>query len=108
MLTALAAVLVAQVDLNRRDVIARVGQGPLHDIRDPCAQRFVMLDIVVGVDLNAPDRSGANPQPTLRPLMSWKTTMMTAITSRAWIKPPAVIEVTRPRAQRTKSTTAMV
>ena len=52
MLTALAAVLVAQVDLDPRDVIARIGQGALNDTDDPCLQRFVMLNIVVGVNLN--------------------------------------------------------
>ena len=51
-LTALAAVLVAQVDFDPRNVIARMGQGALNDARDPCRQRFVMLDIVVGVNLN--------------------------------------------------------
>jgi hypothetical protein len=52
MLTALAAVLVTQVDLDPRDLIARVSQGALNDAGDPCLQRFVMVDIVVGVNQN--------------------------------------------------------
>ncbi len=50
--TALAAVLVAQVDLDPSDVIARMGQGALNDTCNPCFQRFVMLDIVIGINLN--------------------------------------------------------
>lgn len=52
MLTALATVLVAQMDLDPRDAIARMGQRLDDDTSDPGLQRFVMLDIVVGIDLD--------------------------------------------------------
>jgi hypothetical protein len=51
-LTALAAVLIAQVDLYPSYVVSFVDQGALNGAGDPCRQRFVMLDVVVGVYLN--------------------------------------------------------
>jgi hypothetical protein len=47
-------------------------------------------------------------QTALRPLIAPKTNRINAITIRAWMKPPAVNEVTKPRPQRTRSTTAIV
>jgi hypothetical protein len=51
-LAALAAVLIAQMNLDPRDVIARMGQGALNGTYDPCRQRFVLLDVAVGINLN--------------------------------------------------------
>jgi hypothetical protein len=51
-LAALAAVLIAQMDLDPRYVIACVGQGALNGSCDRRRQRFVTLDVVVGVYLN--------------------------------------------------------
>ena len=48
------------------------------------------------------------PQPTLRPVTSWYTTMMTAATSKMCSRPPAVNDVTKPSTQRTRRTIAIV
>jgi hypothetical protein len=51
-LAAFAAILIAQVDLDPRYVIAGADQGALNGTRDPRGKRFVTLDVMVGVYLN--------------------------------------------------------
>jgi len=48
----LVAVLVAQVDLHSRDVIADSAQGILHYATDLSTQRLVTCDVTVGIDLD--------------------------------------------------------
>jgi len=43
------AVLVAQMDLHSRDVIAESAQGALHDASDLSSQRLMNFDVVTGV-----------------------------------------------------------
>ena len=50
-LAALVAVLVAQVDLHSRNVIAASAQGTLHDATDLSSQRLVTFDVMVGIDV---------------------------------------------------------
>ena len=48
----LVAVLIAQVDLHSRDVIAESAQGALHYATDLSGQRLVTFDVMVGIDLD--------------------------------------------------------
>jgi hypothetical protein len=50
--TALAAILVAQMDFDPSDVIAGMAESALHNTSDPGLQRFIVLDIMVSVYLN--------------------------------------------------------
>ena len=73
-LSVLATILVADMDLNPRDVVARMGKRILDYTDDPGLQRFVLPDIVVGVYLNLHSgrismRSRTMPQVTRRPVM---------------------------------------
>jgi hypothetical protein len=48
----LVAVLITQVDLHSRDVLADSAQGTLHCATNLSGQRFVTFDVTVDIDLN--------------------------------------------------------
>jgi hypothetical protein len=48
----LVAVLIAQMDLHSRDLIAESAQGALHNATELIGQRLATFNIVIGVDLD--------------------------------------------------------